>query len=136
MQEFLPQSGSIKTEDELDLMSPSVLSFIGDGVQTLYVRVKLATSTTAKTESLHRQTSSFVSAVAQAQALKKIQNILTEKELGVFKRCRNCKTNTHAKNASIGDYRIASGLEGLIGYLYLSGATARLGELLEIAYKD
>ncbi len=136
MEEFLPKSGTIIAENNLDLTSPSVLSFIGDGVQTLYVRTKLAITCTEKTEKLHRKTSAFVSAVAQAKALKLIEPELTEAELGVYKRCRNCKTNTHAKNASIGDYRIASGFEGLIGYLYLNGQSARLSQLLDMAYPE
>ncbi len=136
MEEFLPKVGKVKMAAELDLMSPSVLSFIGDGVQTLYVRTKLAISSTEKTEKLHKRTSTYVSAVAQAKALKAIESTLTEAETDVYKRCRNCKTNTQAKNATIGEYRIASGFEGLIGYLYMSGQSERLSEILDKAYLE
>ena len=62
--------------------------------------------------------------------------MLTEDEVDVYKRCRNAKQSTMAKHASAVDYKIASGLEGLLGFLYLSGQSERISELLNIAYNE
>lgn len=134
MADFLPQFPEPCSEDELNGMNPAVLSFVGDSVQTLFVRAELASLYKQKTSALHRMAAQIINATSQAQAVKNILDIMTEQELSVFRRCRNCKTNTAAKNATITDYKIASGFEGVIGYLYLSGKHERLLELLNLAY--
>lgn len=116
------------------LMTPTALSFIGDAVQTLYVRTKLTDASDAKTGLLHILASKEVNAAAQAHAVKVIEPVLTEEEEAVFKRCRNAKQNTMAKHASAVDYKLASGLEGLLGHLYLTGRSDRVQELLDYAY--
>lgn len=110
------------------------LSFIGDAVHTLAVRQKLMENRDVKTGLLHRLASLEVNAEAQSHALKRIENLLTEDETDVYKRCRNAKQSTMAKHASAVDYKIASGFEGLIGFLYLSGQSQRIAELLTLAY--
>lgn len=110
------------------------LSFVGDAVHTLAVRQKLMENRDVKTGLLHRLASQEVNAEAQAHALKRIENLLTEDENDVYKRCRNAKQSTMAKHASAVDYKIASGFEGLIGFLYLSGQSQRIAELLTLAY--
>lgn len=110
------------------------LSFIGDAVHTLAVRQRLVENTDVKTGVLHRLASKEVNAEAQSHALKRIEELLTEDELDVYKRCRNAKQSTMAKHASAVDYKIASGLEGLLGFLYLSGQSERISELLNVAY--
>lgn len=110
------------------------LSFIGDAVHTLAVRQKLMENRDVKTGLLHRLASQEVNAEAQSHALKRIENLLTEDETDVYKRCRNAKQSTMAKHASAVDYKIASGFEGLIGFLYLSGQSQRIAELLTLAY--
>ncbi|MDD3946736.1 MAG: ribonuclease III domain-containing protein [Clostridia bacterium] len=133
---FLPIAPTTISVHDLNLMNPAVLSFVGDSVQTLYVRACLATECGEKACALHRKASSIINATSQAVALKHILASLTETELGVYKRCRNTKKPTSAKNATITDYRIASGFEGVVGYLYLGGFQDRLAELMELAYKE
>lgn len=122
------------SKEEAGRMTPTALSFIGDAVQTLYVRTRLTESTDAKTGLLHVLASKEVNASAQAQAVKTAEPVFTEEEEYVFKRCRNAKQNTMAKHASAVDYKLASGFEGLIGYLYLTGQSERAQEILDYAY--
>lgn len=111
------------------------LSFIGDAIHTLAVRERLVLSQDVKTGVLHHQASKEVNATAQSHALKRIEGMLTEEELNVYKRCRNVRQTTMAKHASAVDYKIASGFEGLVGFLYLTGRSKRIEELLEEGYK-
>jgi len=131
---YLPYAPAMLPEAELNQMNPVVLSFVGDSVQTLYVRVSLASESTEKACALHCKAAAIINATSQATALKRILNSLDEKELSVYKRCRNAKKQTSAKNSSLTDYRIATGFEGVVGYLYLSGSHDRLATLLEMAY--
>lgn len=132
---FLPIAPTTLSEQELNLMNPSVLSFVGDSVQTLYVRACLAAESGEKTGALHRKTAAVINATSQANALKHILDKLTEEELGIYKRCRNTKKPTSAKNSTVANYRIASGFEGVVGYLYLGGFHDRLAQLIELAYE-
>lgn len=132
--DFLPVVPSPKTKEEVNLMSASSLAFIGDAVQTLYVRTALATVHDAKTAVLHKLVAQRVNAVRQAEAITSLLESLTEEETDIFKRVRNSKTNTIPKHATVGDYKLATGFEGLIGYLYLLGRHERLNLLLEMAY--
>ena len=133
MIDFLPNSLSPIKQDEARQISPLVLAYIGDGVQTLYVRTKLVLTTTLSTNELHKLTSDEVKAVSQAKHVKRLLPIFTEDESAVFKRARNSNVNTPAKNASIADYKKASGYEAVIGYLYLTGNHERLNYLLKYA---
>lgn len=116
-------------------MNPIVLAFVGDSVQQLYVRTKLSLLHTDKSGSLHKMAVLEVKATAQAQAADTLLPLLTEEEAAVYRRGRNGKTPSVAKNASVGDYHKASGLESLFGYLYLTGKTERLAGLLKAAYE-
>ena len=136
MKDYLPIFAEKIDKKQVDMLNAGVLSFVGDSVQTLFVRTKLAVTKTLNTWAMHKTTASVVNATAQAKASHKILGVLTECELAVFKRCRNHKTGTVAKNASVVDYKIASGLEGLIGYLYLVGEHDRLLELLNLGFSD
>lgn len=119
------------SEKQINDTSPLVLSFIGDGVQTLFVRTKFVRETHSKTNILHQKVSEVINATAQAKAFHRIEGTLNERESDIYRRCRNAKSNTVAKNASICDYRVATGVEGVIGYLYLTAQTERLEILLE-----
>lgn len=132
---FLPISPIALAEHDLNQINPAVLSFVGDSVQTLYVRAALAAESGEKSGALHRKAAAIINATSQAAALKHILDKLSDKELGIYKRCRNAKKPTSAKNSTIVDYRIASGFEGVLGYLYLGGFHDRLAELIELAYK-
>ena len=116
-----------KTENP-NLLSPSVLAFVGDAVYGLYVRTALA-DTSRPSGELHKMSAQVVNAAAQARAFAVIEPILTEKELAVFKRGRNFHTSSTPKNATNGDYHTATGLECLFGWLYLSGDKTRADEL-------
>ena len=110
-------------------MNPLVLAFVGDGVETLRVRTRLALSSDAKANALHRLASGEVNAHAQSEQAERILPFLTEEEAEIYHRARNSKSRHHAKNFSVVDYRRASGLEAVIGYLYLTGESERLEEL-------
>ena len=118
-------------KNKVKQMNPLVLAFVGDGVETLYVRTKVALASEAKANALHRQTAEEVNAHAQSSQAEKILPFLTEEEKDIYLRARNSKSRHHAKNFSVGDYRRASGLEAVIGYLYLTGEKERLEELFD-----
>ena len=134
MKEFMPQFTTPYSREEARRIDAGVLAFVGDAVQTLYVRTRLAAALDVKSGALHRYAAREVNATAQASALKRIEGLLTEEELTVYKRSRNAHKETVAKHADVVDYKIASGFEGLIGYLYLIGDAQRLSELIQIAY--
>lgn len=110
-----------------------VLAYVGDGVQSLYVRAYLAVAKGGKTGRLHHESVSKVSAVAQAEEADAVRDLFTPEEDDVYRKARNHKSKSTAKNASVCDYRKASGLEAVWGYLYLTGQNERLGYLLSIA---
>lgn len=133
---YVPQFPECMTKKDLLQLNPLVLAFIGDSVQTLFVRTKLSIELMHKTGRLHPLVTKEVRATSQSIAMKKLLPSLTEEEMAVYKRARNCKTNTCAKNASIIDYHIASGFEAILGYLYLLKQSDRIQELMEIAYAE
>ncbi len=113
----------------LNQYSALTLAYIGDCVYELYVRLYVIKDKYYPVKVLHKTSTSYVKASAQAAYFHKIEGILTEEEMSVFKRGRN--TNSHPpKNADLIDYKIATGVETLIGYTYLKGDRARLMELL------
>ncbi len=115
--------------DEFSALS---LAYLGDAVFELCVRAFLVKEYNSTVNKLHKKSKNLVSAVAQSEMYFKIQEHLTEKELAVLKRGRNAKSFTVAKNASVSDYRHATGLEALFGYLFLSGQNERIMELFRI----
>ncbi|MBE6733462.1 MAG: ribonuclease III [Ruminococcaceae bacterium] len=121
--------------DNPNLLSPSVLAFVGDAVYSLYVRTALADVNRPSGE-LHKLAVKLVNASAQAKAYTLISDKLTEKEDSVFKRGRNFHTHSKPSSASGGEYHTATGLESLFGYLYLSGQTERADELFSIIWQE
>lgn len=119
--------------DNPNLLSPSVLCFVGDAVYGLYVRTALAEVNRPSGE-LHKLSVKLVNAAAQAEAYKIIEPTLNDDEISVFKRGRNFHTNSTPKNATKGEYHTATGLECLFGFLYLSGKTDRNDELFKIIW--
>ncbi len=113
-------------------LNPQVLAFVGDSVYTLFIRTMLTEEFDVKSGKLHTLANEYVKATGQSEVLNKILPILTEEEMDIFKRARNYKTHSVAKNASVVDYKRATGLEGLIGYLYLIGDYSRLNDILNI----
>ena len=118
---------------DVNAYSPLSLAFIGDCVFDLVVKTVVVERANRSANTLHRKTSSIVRARSQASmAAWFIDNdILSDEELAIYKRGRNAKSATTAKNASVGDYRRATGLEALIGYLYLNNRTDRLVDLIK-----
>ena len=113
-------------QSDAGMYSPLVLAYIGDAVYELIIRTMVVNHGNCPVNLMHRKSSSLVKASAQAELLHLIMEELTEKEMVVYKRGRNAKSATAAKNATIQDYRTATGFEALIGYLYLNGDKERL----------
>lgn len=109
--------------------SPLVLAYIGDAIYEVVIRTYVISNSGAQVNKLHKMASNLVKAHAQAEIIKSLE--LTDEELSVFKRGRNAKSATMAKNATMSDYRNATGFEALMGYLYLSGETDRMLELIK-----
>lgn len=122
----------LKTEIELNTMSPLVWAYVGDAIYELHIRTFLVETTKLKPHRLHLETIKFVKAKAQADILEKLQTSLSEEELDIIRRARNTENHHIPKNAEIRDYQYATALEGLIGYLYLNGKTERLQEILNL----
>ncbi len=121
--------------DNPNLLSPSVLAFVGDAVYGLYVRTYLAEVNRPSGE-LHKLSVKLVNATAQAEAYALIEPMLSEKEISVFKRGRNFRTGNTPKNSTGGEYHTATGLETLFGFLYLAGQNERAKELFDIIWNN
>lgn len=106
-------------------MSSLALAYIGDGVFELIVRTMVLAKGNAPVNRLHKKAREVVNAKAQAEMYFRIAPLLTEEEAGVFRRGRNAKSYTMPKNADLMDYRHATGLEAVFGYLYLQGNMER-----------
>lgn len=111
--------------------SPLTLAYIGDAVYEVIIRTVVVERGNKAANLLHRSTVKYVNAAAQAEVAMAVADMLTEEEAAVYRRGRNAKSNTSAKNASIEDYRKATGLEALVGYLYLSDRFDRILELVK-----
>lgn len=112
--------------------SPLTLAYIGDGIYELVIRSVVVAKGNEPVNKLHKKSSSMVKAETQARLIKLLMDRLTDEELTIYKRGRNAKSFTSAKNASIVDYRMATGFEALMGYLYMEGRTERLFELVKL----
>ena len=112
--------------------SPLVLAYIGDAVYDILTRQYIISRGNAPVNVLDRRARKIVNAAAQSAAYEKIRDRLTEEETAVYKRGRNAKSHTSAKNQSITDYRRATGMEALFGYLYLKRDNDRISELYEL----
>ncbi len=115
--------------------SSLTLAYVGDAVYEVFIRTKLTEKCDKKVNRLHKEAKNFVSAKAQCQIVEMLLEHLTPEETDIFKRGRNTKVNTKAKNADFKEYHNATGLETLIGYLYLTKNMERLDELLEMSYQ-
>lgn len=118
---------------DVNNLSPLNLAFVGDTVFDLFVREMLVCEANRPVNKLHKSATKLVKASAQCEIVNRLMPHLSEKEISVFKRGRNAHTNHKAKNATEGDYHMATGLETLFGYLYLSGDINRLRELFSMA---
>ena len=110
--------------------SPLVLAYLGDAVYELAIRTLVVNEGNRQVNKMHKESASLVKAGTQMEFLLAIEDELTEEEKSVYRRGRNAKSVTMAKHATMKEYRMATGFEALIGYLYLQGRLERLAELL------
>ena len=113
------------------LYSPLALAYVGDSVYDTIIRTMLVSKSNMQVNKYHKHAISYVKAEAQASIIVKIEGMLTEEEVDIYKRGRNAKSHTTAKNAKTIDYRMATGFEALIGYLYLKEDYVRLIDLIK-----
>jgi ribonuclease-3 family protein len=119
------------TPDQLRAMSSLALAHMGDCVYEILVRGWLCSDGLEVNGNLHRETVALVRASAQAYALDRITPMLTEQELGVVHRGRNANIHMIPKGASRGEYRKATALEALFGWLYLQNRKERINQLFD-----
>lgn len=120
-------------EQDIRTYSPLTLAYIGDAIFELVVRTVLVERKNTQPEKLHKAATKVVKAETQSLMIEAIKECLTPEELAVYKRGRNAKAVTRAKNASMSDYRKATGFEALMGYLYLTGDMERMIDLIHLA---
>ncbi len=118
---------------DIDLVnySPLVLAYIGDSIYEIVVRTCVVTKGNTQVNKLHKKSSSYVNAHSQALIIMSLMDKLTDEEIRIYKRGRNAKSVTMAKNATVSDYKKATGFEALMGYLYLNNETDRMLELMK-----
>ena len=133
--DLIKQSFELK-EVDIRAYSPLTLAYIGDCVYDLVIRTVVVERGNEPANKLHKKTVAYVKAQTQASMIEALLPYLTEEEEAVYKRGRNAKSYTSAKKASIGDYRKATGMEALVGYLYLTGQEARIMELIKTGLKE
>ena len=119
---------------DIRTLSPLKLAYLGDAVYEIMIRTLIIEATGGPVKNLHKRTSEFVNAGSQSELILALKEDLTEEELRVFRHGRNAKTSSVAKHADIHDYRNATGLEALFGYLYLTGNLMRAVELCRIGF--
>ena len=117
-------------------LSAAALAYLGDSVLELLVREHLVASGLSTAAHLNTAARHFVTAPAQAEAMKKILPVLTDDEAAVFRRGRNNVHSNVPKRASVSEYRTATGMEALFAYLYLQEHMERARALFAIAYPD
>lgn len=121
-------------EVDIRMYSPLTLAYIGDAIYDLVIRSIVVERGNQSAKGLHKTTIQYVNAKVQAKMIDALEEELTEEERAVYHRGRNAKSYTSAKNASIIEYRKATGLEALMGYLYLRGETDRMLALIQDAF--
>lgn len=123
-------------ERDVKTYSPLTLAYIGDGIFDLIIRSLVVGKGNTSANELHRRTSKIVKAASQSAMMEKLLPHLTAEEEAVYKRGRNAKSATMAKNATMSDYRRATGFEALMGYLYLKNDFSRIIQLVKIGLDE
>lgn len=134
MEDLYQLTKEILEIEDIDIRtySPLVLAYIGDGVYELIIRTIIVSKGNIPVNKMHKKSASLVKAGTQSAMMDVLMEELSPEEITVFKRGRNAKSATSAKNASIYDYRRATGFEALMGYLYLTGQSNRMTKLIQI----
>ena len=132
--DFVSYMNELFQMEEVDIReySPLTLAYIGDCIYDLVIKSLVINEGNKQVNKLHQETSKLVQASAQSLMMRTMQEHLTEEEHAVYKRGRNAKSVSPAKNQSITDYRRATGFEALLGYLYLKKDYKRLLDLVKI----
>ena len=132
--EFVSYMNDVFELEEVDIReySPLTLAYIGDCIYDLVIKSKVISEGNKQVNKLHQETSRLVQASTQSLMMRTMQEHLTEEEHAIYKRGRNAKSVSPAKNQSITDYRRATGFEALLGYLYLKKDYKRLLDLVKI----
>ena len=120
----------------IEEISAAALAYLGDSVIELCVRQMLVEKGVSSAKNLNSTALLFVKAEAQADAMKIILPVLSDEENGAYRRGRNIGHTNVPKSATVGQYRMATGLEALFGYLYLRGEKGRINELFALAYEE
>ena len=132
---YLKETFELEYQD-IRTYSPLTLAYIGDAIYELVIRTILVEKGNTQVNKLHKRASRLVKASAQSAMIEKLKPYLTEEEMSVFKRGRNAKAATMAKNATMSDYRRATGFEALMGYLYLEKNWTRMVELIRLGLES
>ncbi len=119
-----------ETKNDIRVYSPLTFAYIGDAVYEMVIRTLVVEKGQQAVHALHKQTTKIVCAATQAAMIDALQDIMTPEEQDIFRRGKNSKINSSAKNMSLEDYRKATGFEAVCGYLYLQGQTARIVEMV------
>lgn len=119
-------------KEKIKLLAGLTLAYVGDASYETYIRKHLIQKGQTRPNELHRKATHYVSAKAQASLIQEMleANLLTEEELLIYKRGRNAKSHTTAKNADVTTYRMSTGFEAVMGYLDLLEETSRLEVLI------
>ena len=127
-----------ETKPEVDIheMSPVALAFVGDAVLELLVRARLVGTTRLQPNRLHTVATHYVSAHAQCRELEILEPLLTEAEANVLRRGKNASKASVAKHATVQEYRASTGLECLLGWLYLRGENDRIQQLFDAVWAE
>lgn len=131
---LLPYIKELFNIKSIDISSYSALelAYIGDAIFELVIRTIVVTRHNIQVNKLHKMSSNLVKASSQAKIILLIHEELTKEELAVYKRGRNAKSFTMAKNATMAEYKMATGFEALVGYLYLTDQSTRMMELIKM----
>lgn len=128
---YIKQQFDIK-EVDMRTYSPLTLAYIGDGIYDIIIRSIVVDRANTSANRLHKHTSSMVKAQTQARMIELLEEHLSQEEADIYRRGRNAKSYTTAKNASVADYRKATGFEAVMGYLYLKDDIKRAIELVKL----
>ncbi len=135
MEESVNLLGQIKklfacADQDIRTYSPLALAYMGDAVYDLVIRTVVVERANRSANQLHRDAVKYVKAKAQAEIIQALLPELTEEEAAVYRRGRNAKPHTTAKNATLAEYKMATGFEALMGYLYLTDRQERMLTLI------
>lgn len=132
---YLKEQFQLESQD-IRSYSPLTLAYIGDAIYDLYIRTILVSRGNKQANKLHKEASSLVKAPTQSKMIEVLEPLFTQEEESVYKRGRNAKSYTTAKNATMGEYRRATGFEAVMGYLYLTDQNNRMIDLIKIGLES